>query len=440
MDVIYPKHRCYPPAPNWYSLYATAVVEPHFYLYASRNLVIVLALQDFRYCHSFTAAEDKVDVMVAYGKHCYTAAAADKTVRLWDFMSGSLISSHQEHSKDITALQIMRQGSVVISGDKSGKFVLADAQLKSCKSHDTSLTSPTTCMAAMQVEGRDYLAAGYENGMIFIYEIHSDLSMTIASQIMEDTDPIQSLDWQPAQHSEWPILAFSTKRKPQILLWNNATQSIISSIRLPRPASQANAGGQKSVPTWVQVSWPQHHTLYFTSYSGTIVCADVSNPLRPTINMKKKMDKHARQVFALDFVSHDSQMISVSMDAQVIKWDTQLASELQTIKTQTKYPYCMNTLSWDQGQLAIAMGEKEIKYWKFSTAQDIVQPQAGPNYYAATVIWRGLQGRIQRIRGHPSIEGIAAYANEFGHVGLCDSFVKNSGIKFHKHHTLNSSC
>lgn len=98
MDLIYPKHRCYPPAPNWYSLYVTAVVEPHVYLYLSRNLVIVLALQDFRYCNSFTAAEDKVEVIAAHGKHCYTAAAADKTVRLWDFMSGSLISTHNEHS------------------------------------------------------------------------------------------------------------------------------------------------------------------------------------------------------------------------------------------------------------------------------------------------------------------------------------------------------
>ncbi|GAN02571.1 conserved hypothetical protein [Mucor ambiguus] len=440
MDLIYPKHRCYPPAPNWYSLYATAVVEPHFYLYASRNLVIVLALQDFRYCNSFTAAEDKVDVIAAHGKYCYTAAAADKTVRLWDFMSGSLISTHNEHSKDITALRIIRQGSLVVSGDKAGKFVLADAQLKSCKAHATSLASPITCMAATQVDGKDYLAAGYENGMVFIYEIHTDLSMTIVSQIMEDTDPIQSLDWQPSHHSpEWPLLAFSTKRKPQILLWSNADQSILSSIRLPRPPSQANTGGQKPAATWVQVSWQQDHTLYFTSYSGAIVCADISNPSRPTVNTKKRMDKHARQVFVLDFVNQGSQMISVSMDAQVIKWDAQLASDLQTIKTQTKYPYCMDTPAWDNGQLAIAMGEKEVKYWKFSTAQDVIQPQADPNYYAATVIWRGLQGKIQRIRGHPSVEGTAAYSNEFGHVGLCDSFIKNHGIKFHKHHTLNSA-
>ncbi|KAF1807462.1 WD40-repeat-containing domain protein [Mucor lusitanicus] len=438
MDLIYPKHRCYPPAPNWYSLYVTAVVEPHFYLYLSRNLVIVLALQDFRYINSFTAAEDKVDIMAAHGKCCYTAA--DKTVRLWDFMSGSLVSTHSEHSKDITALQIIRQGSVVISADKSGKFVLADAQLKSCKSHDTSLASPITCMAATQVDDSDYLAAGYENGMVFIYQVHSDLSMTIAAQIMEDTDPIQSLNWQQLQHSSpWPLLAFSTKRKPQILLWSNAAQSIISSIRLPRLPSQASNGGQKSAATWVHVNWLQEDTLYFTSYSGAIVCADISNPSRPLVNTKKRMDKHARSVFVLDFINQGSQMISVSMDAQIIKWDTQFGSDLQTLKTQTKYPYCIDTPAWDKGQLAIAMGEKEIKYWKFSTAQDVIQPQADPNYYEATVIWRGLQGKIQRIRNHPVVEGTSAYSDEFGHAGLCDSFVKNNGVKFHTHHTLNSA-
>jgi len=96
MDLIYPKHRCYPPAPNWYSLHVTAVVEPSFYLYLSRNLVIVLALKDFRYYNSFTAAEDKVEVIAAYGRHCYTAA--DKMVRQWDFTSGSLLSTHHEHT------------------------------------------------------------------------------------------------------------------------------------------------------------------------------------------------------------------------------------------------------------------------------------------------------------------------------------------------------
>lgn len=302
-----------------------------------------------------------------------------------------------KRQKDITALSIIRQGNVVISADKSGKFVLANAQLKSCKTHDTSLSSPITCMAATRVDGRDYLAAGYENGMVFIYEIHSDLSMTIASQIMEDTDPVQSLDWQPCHQEQWPLLALSTKRKPHILLWNNATQSVVSCIRLPRPPSQTG-GGQKSAATWVQVRWQQEDTLYFTSYSGAILSANVSNPSRPIINNKKRMDKHARQVFALDFVKQGSQMISVSMDAQVIKWDTQLGSDMQAIKTQTKYPYCIDTPAWDNGQLAIAMGEKEIKYWKFSTAQDVVQPQADANYYAATVIWRGLQGRIQRVK------------------------------------------
>lgn len=255
-------------------------------------------------------------------------------------------------------------------------------------------------MAATQVDDSDYLAAGYENGMVFIYQVHSDLSMTIAAQIMEDTDPIQSLNWQQLQHSSpWPLLAFSTKRKPQILLWSNAAQSIISSIRLPRLPSQASNGGQKSAATWVHVNWLQEDTLYFTSYSGAIVCADISNPSRPLVNTKKRMDKHARSVFVLDFINQGSQMISVSMDAQIIKWDTQFGSDLQTLKTQTKYPYCIDTPAWDKGQLAIAMGEKEIKYWKFSTAQDVIQPQADPNYYEATVIWRGLQGKIQRVSG-----------------------------------------
>ncbi|KAI8645978.1 WD40-repeat-containing domain protein [Parasitella parasitica] len=127
------------------------------------------------------------------------------------------------------------------------------------------------------------------------------------------------------------------------------------------------------------------------------------------------------------------------MDAQLIKWDVELGLDVQAIKTQTKYPYCLESVAWDKGQLAIAMGEKEVKYWKFSTADDVVQPQSAPNYYAATIIWKGLQGKIQRISGHPFIDGVVAYSNEFGHVGLCDSFIKNNAVKFSKHHTMENA-
>ncbi|CEP17806.1 hypothetical protein [Parasitella parasitica] len=440
MDLIYPKHRCYPPAPNWYSLYAAAIVEPNFFLYASRNLVVVLGLSDLRYYNSFTVTEDKAEVIAACGNYCYTAGT-DKAVRLWDFTLGSMLSIHNEHDKDITVLSVAGQGAIVISADKAGKIVLADTFLKTSKPRETDVSSAITCIAPAQVESRDYIAVGYENGMVFIYEIQRDLSMTIVGQIMEDTDPIQSVDWQPLNQSsnEWPLLAFSTKRKSQIFFWSFPSQSIISSLRLPRPPAQITEG-QKSA-AWVQVIWQQSHRnmLYFSSYLGSILCADLSNPHKPKINNKKRMDKHSRQVFAMNFFNQGANLVSISMDAQLIKWDVEHGLDVQVIKTQTKYPYCMESLSWDKGQLAIAMGEKEIKYWKFSTADDVVQPQSNPNYYAATIIWKGLQGKVQRIRGHPFVDGVVAYSNEFGHVGMCDSFIKNSAVKFSKHHTMESA-
>jgi WD40 repeat protein len=295
-------------------------------------------------------------------------------------------------------LSIIRQGSVVISADKSGKIVLADAYLKSCKSQEIKVTSSVTCMATVQVESLDYLAVGYENGMVFIYDIQNDLSMNIVGQVMEDTDPIQSLDWQTLdQQNEWPLLAFSTKRKSQIFIWDFSKQSIISSIRLPRPPLQITES-QKSA-TWVQVIWQQNqnNTIYFSSYLGSILCADLTNPRQPHINNKKRMDRHSRQVFSMKFFNQGTNLLSISMDAQLIKWDTQLGKDMQVIRTQTKFPYAMESLAWDEGQLAIAMGDKEIKYWKFSTANDIVQPQGNPNYYAATITWKGLQGKIQKV-------------------------------------------
>lgn len=90
------KYKAYPPVPNWYTSNVTAVVEPHFFLYATRNLVVVLGLDDFKYFNSFAASSEKIQAIAAHETFCYTAGV-DNVVRCWNILLGSLLTSHDEH-------------------------------------------------------------------------------------------------------------------------------------------------------------------------------------------------------------------------------------------------------------------------------------------------------------------------------------------------------
>lgn len=83
---------------------------------------MVLDLKDFRYYNSFTAAEDKVDIIAAYGNHCYTAGG-DKSVRLWDFTLGSMLSVHNEHT--VSFMNIRNMVNIdIYANDKYRKILL----------------------------------------------------------------------------------------------------------------------------------------------------------------------------------------------------------------------------------------------------------------------------------------------------------------------------
>lgn len=107
----FPKYQAYPPVPNWYTSNITAVVDPHLFLYATRNVIVVLGLENLKYFNSFAVSNDKVEAIAAYDTFCFTAGA-DKAVRGWNILLGSLITTHTEHEVSVSYffLNIMRPG------------------------------------------------------------------------------------------------------------------------------------------------------------------------------------------------------------------------------------------------------------------------------------------------------------------------------------------
>jgi hypothetical protein len=114
----FPKYKAYPPVPNWYSSNVTAIVEPHFFLYATRNLVVILGLTDLKYFNSFAASSDKLQAIAAHETFCYTAGV-DSIVRGWNILLGSLFTSHEEHKVSEKEILAVEKISLICFTDRS---------------------------------------------------------------------------------------------------------------------------------------------------------------------------------------------------------------------------------------------------------------------------------------------------------------------------------
>lgn len=291
---------------------------------------------------------------------------------------------------------MIRQGTVLISGDKSGKMVVTEPFGKS-KHSITKVKSEITCIATTTHNGQDYAAIGYANGMIFVEHVAEDLTLTTQFQIANDNDMIQSLDWQKQNNSNnWPLLASSTKRKRNVFVWAFPSQSVVGTIRLPNPPAQATEIQKSTV--FIELAWSPlyKNKLYLSSYIGSIICFDLSSG-SPKISNNDRLARHTRNVFTINWFNGGRNCITTSLDKQVIKWDVVKKICLQNLKTQTGFPYALDKCSWNQGQLAIGMGDNSIKLWNFSNAGSIMRTNVNHDYYNANVLWKGLQGKIEKV-------------------------------------------
>lgn len=254
-----------------------------------------------------------------------------------------------------------------------------------------------TCMATVHHEGNDYIAIGYNNGMIFIEGIKSDLSLTTHFQIAGDNDTIQSMDWQILKNESkgWPLLATSKKNKKAISVWIFPSQNLLCQFKLPNPPVQTTEQQKSSVS--VQLAWSPLYEkkLFLSSYIGGILCYNISG--KPTLSNKERLNGHNRNVFTINWCNYGRNCITTSLDKQVIKWDMTTTSSAQILKTQGMFPYSMDTSESNEGQVTIGMGDNSIKLWNFSNEGTVMRSKKQHDFYDATIIWKGLQGKIEKV-------------------------------------------
>ena len=96
LQVLLPQCQAYPPVPNWYTSHCATVSDPHYYIYATRNTIVVLDLSSFRFVRTFIASKEKIQAIAAYEQFCFVGGA-DNTIRAWSLSNGSLLKTYEGH-------------------------------------------------------------------------------------------------------------------------------------------------------------------------------------------------------------------------------------------------------------------------------------------------------------------------------------------------------
>ncbi|KAI8332303.1 WD40-repeat-containing domain protein [Chlamydoabsidia padenii] len=430
------KVAAFPPGPNWYSSY-TALTTDDFYVYASKNFIVILHLHSLSYRSSFSGALEKINAIDAHTHLCFVAGK-DPVIRLWNLLDGSLLTVLQPHKAEVTALKCLREGTVVISGDKTGCIIVQETSGTKSQQY-LPVKSEITAMALVNHENTDYIAIGYLNGIIMVYSVGDDLKLKEKSQLLHTNDAINSLSWQvfndQANSSGWPSLASGGKRTKDVLVWQVIESSISHTIKLPKTDNHLTA--QQKNTNWIHLTWsPLCSTeIYITSHAGQILRYNISGSKVSQISPRFEQC-HSRIAFSLCFAS-TYHIITYSLDGQIVKWNLRDGKPIMTIKTQSGFPYSLDISPNTPDHIIIGYGDSNIKLWEYHAMDGIISKPGGrrTNFYESTNFWKGLRGQVEKILWHPTIEGMAAYSTEYGHVGLYDVF-NNKNLTFKEYHSV----
>ncbi|KAI8136904.1 quinon protein alcohol dehydrogenase-like superfamily [Fennellomyces sp. T-0311] len=426
-----PTCQAYPAVPNWYTSHCATVSEPSYYIYATRNMIVVLDLSTLRFIRTFMASKDKIQAIAAHGQYCFTAGVEPK-IRAWNLHDGSLLMTFKGHTAEVTVIKSIRNGKLIISGDKSGKLIVQET-FKPERRIVTKVNSEVRTLAPIHHAGDDYLAVGYANGMIHIEKIAADLTTeTVYQLIHPDGDGIHSLSWQPSSLDYpdiFPLLASSTRKLKSALVWNVPEEAQYTEIKLPAPSPHWTDQQRNTI--WLELAWSPLHDdeIYVTSYMGMIVQYRLDG--YKAVDETRFRDLHSRIAFNFTWVQGGRFAITYSIDKQIILWDVQKRDAVYRMLTHAGFLYSLDIPTWNPGQVAIGLGDSNIKIWEFMNTSGLKGQEN--NFYQSQLLWRGLQGQILRVLWHPSREGSLAYSTEYGRVGIYNT-INNKCVQFKTYH------
>ncbi|CAO3684791.1 unnamed protein product [Umbelopsis ramanniana] len=427
--------RTFPSAPNWFGAAISAVCSSlKLYVYASRNRVIALNSNTLRVQNSFIASQHKLHAIAIHGTICATTGQ-DKAVRCWNLDNCKLENGHLRHQAEVNALCWAKNGTVLISGDKHGQLSIWDRSQDVIASK-VHINNTIRIIGQTVIQDEDIIAVGYANGMIIVGKLNSLQQFEILYRLEHQIDEIQSLRWQYIQPFEqntgWPKLA-SGSRDGSLVIWDVPNEDVCRKISPPKDKQMTN-NQQSRVFTVVAWSTIIPQRLFFSSLNGDIMYIDIDKAVPKSNKLKRFTELHSRSVFGIDIVDDGRFAISHSMDRSVVKWDTSSIKKEFSIRTMGGIPYSMDISKEDVTKMAVALSDSNIKIWNVPISKDAFSSlSSAGDLYRSDNIWKGLKGKITKLKWHPQNEGSLVFGSEHGSVSLIDTY-SGKTISFKSYH------
>ncbi|KAI8578664.1 hypothetical protein K450DRAFT_245947 [Umbelopsis ramanniana AG] len=436
MDNVARPCETFPSAPNWFGAAVSAFCSPlELYVYASRNRIIALNSNTLRVQNSFIASQHKLHAIAIHGTICATTGQ-DKAVRCWNLDNCKLENGHLRHQAEVNALCWAKKGTVLISGDKHGQLSIWDRSQDVIASK-VHINNTIRIIGQTVIEEEDIIAVGYANGMIIVGKLNSLQQFEILYRLEHQIDEIQSLRWQHTQpfeqNTNWPKLA-SGSRDGSLVIWDVPNEDVRLKVSPPKDKQMTN-NQQSRVFTVVAWSTILPQRLFYSSLNGDIIYIDIDKAVPKSNKYKRFTELHSRSVFGIDIVDDGRFAISHSMDRSVVKWDTTHIKKEFAIRTMGGIPYSMDISKEDVTKMAVALSDSNIKIWNVPISKDAFSSLSNAgDLYRSENIWKGLKGKITKLKWHPQNEGSLVFGTEHGSVSLIDTYSgKTTSFKsYHK--------
>jgi WD40 repeat protein len=250
----------------------------------------------------------------------------DKTVKIWDGMTGELLNTLEGHSDSVLSVAWNHDDSKIASGSVDGTIKVWDGI--TCELLMTFVRETGFCGASVSWnhDSSKVASASWDNKVRIWNAITGTLLLTLSSH----TEGTNSASW---NHDSSKIISASYDNT--IKIWNAMTGELLKSLE----------GHSGSVLT---ASWNHDDSLIVSgSYDGTIKIWD-----GVTGELLKTLEGHSGWVQAVSWNHDGSRILSGSNDHSIRIWNAGTGALEETV-SETADP---STLAWNPDESRIVSG------------------------------------------------------------------------------------